>query len=99
MSNWPKRENWHDGMKIIFEYEDYIMSVVQFTGSYGYRAGLWEVGFMDKATSDFVDPPIDFLSEYKKADPGIYGWMNDPDVDRCHVAMSQISEYLGGFNE
>jgi hypothetical protein len=91
MSNWPEKMEWHDGVRMQFDYDDYIMSVVQFTGSYGHRAGLWEVAFMDRATQDFVEPPLDFMSEYSwSGDVGIYGHLTDPDVDRIHVAMSQL---------
>lgn len=95
MAKWPKKHAWHDGVRMQFDYEDYIMSVVKFTGSYGYKKGLWEVAFMDRDTRDFVDPPLDFLSEYDNPDPGIYGSLNDPDVDRCHKSLSLISNYIG----
>jgi hypothetical protein len=90
MAQWPEKKPWHDGYRMQFDYDDYILSVVQFTGSYGYRAGLWEVAFMDRATEDFVEPPLDFMSEYSNADIGIYGHLNDAEVDRIAQAMEKL---------
>ena len=91
MSKWPDRQPWHDGERIQFDYDDYILSCVRFTGSYGWKANLWEVAFMDRETQDFVEPPLDFMSEYSfSGDVGIYGHLNDPDVDRIHKAMSNL---------
>lgn len=91
MSKWPEKKQWHDGVRMQFDYDDYIVSVVRFTGSYGYKEGLWEVAFMDRHTQDFVEPPLDFMSEYSwSGDTGIYGHLNDPDVDRIHQAMSKL---------
>ena len=90
MTQWPEKQPHHDGYRMQFDYDDYILSVVQFTGSYGYRAGLWEVAFMDRATEDFVEPPLDFMSEYSNADIGIYGHLNDAEVDRIAQAMEKL---------
>lgn len=91
MSKWLERKPWHDGERIQFDYDDYIVSAVRFTGSYGYKANLWEVAFMDRETEDFVEPPLDFMSEYSfSGDVGIYGHLNDPELDRIHKAMSQL---------
>jgi len=91
MPKWPEKQKWHDGVRMQFDYDDYIVSVVKFTGSYGWKNGLWEVAFMDRHTQDFVEPPLDFMSEYTwSGDVGIYGHLNDPDVDRIHQAMSQL---------
>jgi len=96
MSDWPEKMEWHDGVRMQFDYDDYIMSVVQFTGSYGYKAKLWEVAFMDRATQDFVTPPINILEEdmFKdkfSGDVGIYGHLNDPQVDALHIAMEKLN--------
>ena len=98
MSQWPKKQPWHDGVRMQFDYEDYIMSVVRFTGSYGYKNNLWEVAFMDRETRDFVKPPISILDEEMftskfSNDVGIYGHLNDPQVDALHIAMEQLSKY------
>ena len=91
MSKWPEKKQWHDGVRMQFDYDDYIVSVVRFTGSSGYKEGLWEVAFMDRHTQDFVEPPLDFMGEYSwSGDAGIYGHLNDPDVDRIHQAMSKL---------
>ena len=91
MPKWPEKQKWHDGVRIQFDYDDYIVSAVRFTGSYGWRKGLWEVAFMDRDTQDFVEPPLDFMGEYSwSGDVGIYGHLNDPEVDRIHQAMSQL---------
>lgn len=91
MAQWPEKQPHHDGYRMQFDYDDYILSVVQFTGSYGYRAGLWEVAFMDRATQDFVKPPLDFMSEYSWSGAvGIYGHLNDPEVDRIVQAMEKL---------
>jgi hypothetical protein len=46
---------------------------------------------MDRDTQDFVEPPLDFMSEYSfSGDVGIYGHLNDPELDRIHKAMSQL---------
>ena len=91
MSNWPEKMPWHDGVRMQFDFDDYIVSVVKFTGSYGYRAGLWEVAFMDRETANFVEPPLDFMNEYSfSGDVGIYGHLNDPEVDRIVQAMEKL---------
>ena len=89
--------NRHNGgIQKVYKFPNgYGASVIQHRGSYGYQKGLWEVAFMDVDTRDFVDPPLDFLSEYYNPDPGIYGSLNDPDVDRCHKSLSLISNYIG----
>ena len=95
MSKWPEKMEWHDGVRMQFDYDDYIMSVVKFTGSYGYKAGLWEVAFMDRETQDFVTPPIDIIEEFSdrnSGDIGIYGHLNDPEVDALHVAMEKLCQ-------
>lgn len=90
MPKWPEKKEWHDGVRVQFDYDDYIVSAVKFTGSYGYEENKWEVAFMDRHTQDFVEPPLDFMSEYKNYDLGIYGYLHDPDVDRIHQSMSQL---------
>jgi hypothetical protein len=45
---------------------------------------------MDRETQDFCEPPLDFLTEYRNADVGIYGHLNDPEVDRIVQAMGQL---------
>jgi len=90
MPKWPAKQKWHDGVRIQFDYDDYIVSAVKFTGSYGYEEGKWEVAFMDREDQTFCEPPLDFMSEYKNYDLGIYGYLNDPDLDRVHQAMTQL---------
>ena len=90
MPKWPEKKEWHDGVRVQFDYDDYIVSAVKFTGSYGYEGNKWEVAFMDRATQEFCEPPLDFMSEYKNYDLGIYGYLHDPDVDRIHQSMSQL---------
>tara|TARA_E500000178_G_scaffold354420_1_gene423308 strand:+ start:4957 stop:5244 length:288 start_codon:yes stop_codon:yes gene_type:complete len=91
MAKWPEKTQWHDGVRMQFDYDDYILSVVRFTGSYGYRKGLWEIAFMDRETQDFVEPPLDFMNEYSfSGDVGIYGHLNDPEVDRIVQAMEKL---------
>ena len=87
---WPEKLEHYDGYRMQFDFDNYIVSVVQFTGSYGYKGGLWEVAFMDRETQDFCEPPLDFLTEYRNADVGIYGHLNDPEVDRIVQAMGQL---------
>ena len=90
MPKWPAKQKWHDGVRIQFDYDDYIVSAVKFTGSYGYEEGKWEVAFMNREDQGFCEPPLDFMSEYKNYDLGIYGYLNDPDLDRVHQAMTQL---------
>ena len=87
---WPEATEWHDGKRIQFNFNNYIVSIVQFTGSYGYKQGLWEVYFIDRDTETFCEPPLDFLTEYNNADVGIYGYLNDPEVDRIVQAMEKL---------
>ena len=82
MSNWPESTEWHDGERKEFIFDNYIVSLVRFTGSYGYKDNLWELAIIEKDTQDFVDLPIDVLNEYPAADTGIYGYLNDPEADR-----------------
>ena len=63
MAKWPEKQTWHDGVRMQFDFNDYILSVVRFTGSYGWRKNLWEIAFMDRDTQDFVEPPLDFMNE------------------------------------
>jgi len=89
---WPNREPWHDGVRMQFDFDDYILSVVKFTGSYGWRKGLWEIAFMDR-DQYFCEPPaeLDFMNEYSSSgDVGIYGHVNDPQVDRIVQAMEKL---------
>jgi len=75
-----------------FDFDDYVLSVVKFTGSYGWKAGLWEVAFMDRESRDFCEPPLDFMNEYSfSGDVGIYGHLNDPEVDRIVQAMGKLN--------
>jgi hypothetical protein len=93
MAKWPEREQWHDGQRIQFDFDDYILSAVKFTGSYGWKKGLWEIAFMDRDTHDFCEPPVelDFMNEYSfSGDVGIYGHVNDPEVDRIVQAMEKL---------
>jgi len=90
MPKWPAKQKWHDGVRIQFDYDDYIVSAVKFTGSYGYEEGKWEIAFMDREDQAFCEPPLDFMSEYKNYDLGIYGYLNDPDLDRVHQSMSKL---------
>lgn len=91
MAKWPEKMPWHDGHRMQFDFNDYILSVVRFTGSYGWRKNLWEIAFMDRDTQDFVEPPLDFMNEYSySGDVGIYGHLNDPDVDRVVQAMEKL---------
>lgn len=90
MAKWPAKQKWHDGVRMQFDYNDYIMSVVKFTGSYGYKEDLWEVAFMDRETQSFCEPPLEFMDEYRQMDIGIYGYLNDPDVDRCHQMLTKL---------
>jgi len=51
---------------------------------------------MDRATQDFVTPPINILEEdmFKdkfSGDVGIYGHVNDPQVDALHIAMEKLN--------
>ena len=92
MSKWPEKMPWHDGVRMHFEFGDYVLSVVKFTGSYGWKAGLWEVAFMDRESRDFCEPPLDFMNEYSfSGDVGIYGHLNDPEVDRIVQAMGKLN--------
>ena len=91
MAKWPEKQTWHDGVRMQFDFNDYILSVVRFTGSYGWRKNLWEVAFMDRETANFVEPPLDFMNEYSfSGDVGIYGHLNDPEVDRIVQAMEKL---------
>ena len=91
MAKWPEKQSWHDGVRMQFDFNDYILSVVRFTGSYGWRKNLWEIAFMDRDTQDFVEPPLDFMNEYSfSGDVGIYGHLNDPEVDRIVQAMEKL---------
>jgi len=91
MAKWPEKQTWHDGVRMQFDFNDYILSVVRFTGSYGWRKNLWEIAFMDRDTQDFVEPPLDFMNEYSfSGDVGIYGHLNDPEVDRIVQAMEKL---------
>ena len=94
MAKWPKSETWHDGVRKEFRFENgYIISLVKFPGSYGYKKGLWELAIMNK-DGDFEDPPYEevlkILDDYDKADPGIYGYLNDPCADRIIEAVRRI---------
>ena len=96
MAKWPEKIEHYDGHRMQFDFDNYIVSVVKFTGSYGYKDGLWEVAFMDRATQDFVTPPINILEEdmFKdkfSGDVGIYGHLNDPQVDALHIAMEKLN--------
>jgi len=87
---WPEKIEHYDGYRMQFDFNNYIVSVAQFTGSYGYKQGLWEVAFIDRDTENFCEPPLDFLTEYRNADVGIYGHLNDPEVDRIVQAMEKL---------
>lgn len=90
---WLNREPHYDGTRMQFDFDDYILSVVKFTGSYGWKKGLWEVAFMDRDTQEFCEPPVelDFMNEYSfSGDVGIYGHANDPQVDRIVQAMEKL---------
>lgn len=91
MSKWPESTEWHDGERKEFRFDNgYIISLVRFTGSYGWRDRLWELAIIDGDTQEFVDPPIDILNEYPKADPGVYGFLNDPEADRIIQAVEKL---------
>jgi hypothetical protein len=91
MAKWPEKIEHYDGHRMQFDFDNYIVSVVKFTGSYGYKDGLWEVAFMDRETANFVEPPLDFMNEYSfSGDVGIYGHLNDPEVDRIVQAMEKL---------
>ena len=93
MAKFPPKEKWHDGVRMQFDFNDEILSVLKFTGSYGWKKGLWEIAFMDRTTEDFVEPPVelDFMKEYSySGDVGIYGHLNDPDLDRVVQAMEKL---------
>lgn len=97
MAKWPKSQPWHDGERKEFHLDTgYIISLVRFTGSYGWKDKLWELAIIDKDTKDFVDPPykevLEVLSDYRRADPGIYGWLNDPEADRIIDIIGKIKE-------
>lgn len=79
---WPKSTPWHDGERKQFDFGRYIVSIVKFTGSYGYKDNLWELAIIDRETQEFTDLPIEELTYYPPKDVGIYGYLNDPDVDR-----------------
>jgi len=94
MAKWPKSETWYDGVRKEFRFENgYIISLVRFTGSYGYKQGLWELAIMNK-DGDFEDPPYEevlkVLDDYRQADPGIYGYLNDPEADRIIRIVEKI---------
>ena len=90
---WLNREPHYDGTRMQFDFDDYILSVVKFTGSYGWKKGLGEIAFMDRDTEEFCEPPVelDFMNEYSfSGDVGIYGHANDPQVDRIVQAMEKL---------
>jgi predicted N-formylglutamate amidohydrolase len=97
MPKWPAKEKWHDGVRMQFDFNDYILSVVKFTGSYGYKEDKWEVAFMHKEDQSFCHPPFKFMEEYKEMDLGIYGYLNDPEVDRIVDAFTKMD--AGEWNE
>ena len=95
MAQWPKRKPWHDGERVEWNLDNgYIVSAVKFTGSYGYKENKWELAIIDKDLKTFVDPPADkmenILDDYYKADEGIYGYLNDPDVDRIVEMVKRL---------
>jgi len=86
VAKWPKSQSWYGGVRKEFNFENgYIISLVKFPGSYGYKKGLWELAIINK-DGDFEDPPYEevlkILDDYHRADEGIYGWLKDPDADR-----------------
>ena len=93
MAKWPKSMPWHDGERKEFRLENgYIISLVKFTGSYGYKTNQWELAIMKDG--DFVDPPTErmenILDDYRKADVGIYGYLDDPDADRIIEMVKRL---------
>ena len=95
MAKWPKSQPHYDGVRKVFNLDNgYIISLVKFTGSYGYKKGLWELAIIDEQSKAFVDPPYEevlkVLDDYKKADVGIYGYLNDPEADRIIQIVEKI---------
>jgi len=95
MAKWPKSQEHYDGERKLFHLENgYIISLVKFTGSYGYKKNQWELAIIDEMTKGFVDPQdddvLEILSEYSRADEGIYGYLDDPDADRIIEAVRRI---------
>ena len=94
MSKWPESIPHHDGVRKEFNFDNgYTISLVKFTGSYGYKKGLWELAIINQ-DGDFTDTTdyglLTILEDYspKKGDPGVYGFLRDPDADR-------IIQYVG----
>ena len=88
MSKWPESKPHHDGERKEFNFDNgYTISLVKFTGSYGYKKGLWELSIINK-DGEFTDTTdydlLTILEDYspKRGDPGIYGFLRDPDADR-----------------
>jgi hypothetical protein len=90
MNHWPESLPWHDGERKEFNFKYHVISLVKFTGSYGWRDDLWELAILDKDTEDFVDLPIDALKEYPAADVGVYGFLNDAEADRI---INEVRRY------
>lgn len=94
MAKWPKSVPWHDGERKHWSFDNgYQISLVRFTGSYGWKKKLWELAIMNK-DGDFEDPPYEevlkVLDDYRQADPGIYGYLNDPEADRIIRIVEKI---------
>ena len=95
MAKWPKSQPHYDGERKVFNLDNgYIISLVKYTGSYGYKKNQWELAIIDEDTQSFVEPQDEMLqeilSEYNKADEGIYGYLDDPDADRIIEAVRRI---------
>jgi hypothetical protein len=93
MAKWPKSVPWHDGERKHWKFDNgYEISLVRFTGSYGWKKKLWELAIMYDGL--FVDPPADnmenILDDYYKADEGIYGYLKDPDADRIVEMVKRL---------
>ena len=88
MSKWPESKPHHDGERKEFNFDNgYTISLVKFTGSYGYKKGLWELAIINK-DGEFTDTTdyylLTILEDYspKRGSQGIYGFLTDPDADR-----------------
>jgi hypothetical protein len=88
MPEWPESKPHHDGERKEFNFDNgYTISLVKFTGSYGYKKGLWELSIINK-DGKFTDTAdydlLTILEDYspKPGGQGIYGFLRDPDADR-----------------
>lgn len=95
MAKWPPSQPHYDGVRKVFNLDNgYIISLVKFTGSYGYKNDQWELAIIDEQSKAFVDPPADkmenILDDYRKADVGIYGYLDDPDADRIIEMVKRL---------